>query len=126
MNLRTLFCCVALLPCSAFADKGGFTFNIADSQTVFPPSCVKSVEFQPRDEIESENLFIAFTDTCRDRLTQLSRQNIGKTANISYKGNVFASPLIVSVLGSQFRISAKEMPRVILMQILNDYAVTTH
>jgi preprotein translocase subunit SecD len=52
-----------------------------------------------------------------------TKQNIGKKLFIYYKGNLLSSANIVSVLRNTFRLSGKEMPRIVLMQLLYDYGV---
>lgn len=124
MFLRVVFFITALIPLQTWADKCDFTFQVADSVNVIPSVCVASLEYYPKDEFASENVFLSLNSECAKPLTQLTRQNIGKTATISYRGNVLSLVVITSALGITFRISSKEIPRVVLLQMLNDYGVT--
>lgn len=112
-----------LIPMSSFAVKGDFNFTVDGNINSFPSSCIKSIQYIAHDEIDSENLILTLTDECRKRISALSRENIGKPMSISYGGNTLTTATIVSVLAASFRISAKNMPRVVLMQILDDYNV---
>jgi preprotein translocase subunit SecD len=51
----------------------------------------------------------------------MTRQNIGKHMTIAYDDNKITSAVIASRLSTSFRISTKDIPRTLLMQILNDY-----
>ncbi|WP_333494893.1 SecDF P1 head subdomain-containing protein [Kluyvera sp. CHPC 1.251] len=124
MFLRAVFSIAMLIPVHAWADKGDFTFQIADSVNAIPSACVASLEYSPKDEFDSENVFLSLNSECAKPLTQLTRQNIGKTAIIFYRGNALSPVVITSALGITFRISSKQIPRVILLQMLNDYGVT--
>ncbi|MGG7447262.1 SecDF P1 head subdomain-containing protein [Kosakonia oryzendophytica] len=121
MNIRIMLFIAALFPLSVFADKGDFTFKVGDSVTDLPSSCIKSVGYTEKNEIDSEEVNVDLTTECGHLLSQVTRQNIGKIARFSYRGNLMSSATIISVLGSNFRISSKESPRVVLMQMLNDY-----
>lgn len=124
MQINTgLLCLAMLIPMSSFAVKGGFNFTVDGNINSFPSSCIKSIQYIAHDEIDSENLILTLTDECRKRISALSRENIGKPMSISYGGNTLTTATIVSVLAASFRISAKNMPRVVLMQILDDYNV---
>ncbi|WP_336707605.1 MULTISPECIES: Insecticidal toxin complex protein tccz [unclassified Cedecea] len=124
MNIRTAVFIAALLPLQALADKGDFSIKIGEKTEVIPSSCVETLSYQPKDEFDSESIIFSLTSSCGKRLSQITRQGIGKTSTFSYRGNVLSSALIVSVLSSNFRISTKEAPKVVLMQLLNDYGVT--
>ncbi|EDM1757741.1 Insecticidal toxin complex protein tccz [Salmonella enterica subsp. diarizonae] len=124
MQIKTgLLCLAILIPMSSFAVKGDFNFTVDGKINSFPSSCIKSIQYIAHDEIDSENLILTLTDECRKRISDLSRENIGKQMSISYGGNTLTTATIVSVLAASFRISAKNMPRVVLMQILDDYNV---
>jgi len=123
MNLRIVSLVAALLPLPLLAAKGDFSFTIGDKVYPISASCIESVTYTPNDEVGAENINLSLTSECGKQLSQLTRQNIGKIAQISYQGNPLSSALIVSVLGSGFRISSKEIPRVVLKQIFDDYAV---
>lgn len=79
-----------LIPVHAWEDKGDFTFQIADSFNVIPSACVASLEYSPKDEFDFENVFLSLNSECAKPLTQLTRQNIGKTAIIFYRGDVLS------------------------------------
>ncbi len=51
----------------------------------------------------------------------MTRQNIGKQMTIAYNGNKLTSAVLTTRLSTSFRISTKEIPRVLLMKILKDY-----
>ncbi|EII7449938.1 Insecticidal toxin complex protein tccz [Salmonella enterica subsp. enterica serovar Newport] len=124
MQIKTgLLCLTMLIPMSSFAVKGDFNFTVDGNINSFPSSCIKSIQYIAHDEIDSENLILTLTDECRKRISALGRENIGKPMSISYGGNTLTTATIVSVLAASFRISAKNMPRVVLMQILDDYNV---
>lgn len=123
MNIRIVLFIAALLPLQAFADRGDFTFRVGDSVTAIPSSCVESLGYLSKDEIGSESVNLSLTTQCGRLLYQVSRQNIGKEARISYRENLISSAVITSVLGISFRISSKEIPRLVLKQMLSDYGV---
>ncbi|KOA72252.1 hypothetical protein AFL22_00405 [Pantoea sp. CFSAN033090] len=105
----------------AIAEPGGFTFDINGAQEPYPAACIESIYYVARDEVESENVIFNLTDECGKRLYKVTRQNIGKSLSIYYKDNLLSSAMIASALNNNFRLSSKEMPRVILMQLLNDH-----
>ena len=123
MNIRIVLFIATLLPLQAFADSGDFTFRVGDSVTAIPYLCVESLGYQSKDVMDSESVNLLLTTECGRLLYQVSRQNIGKKARISYRENLISSAVITSVLGSSFRISSKEIPRLVLKQMLNDYGV---
>lgn len=124
MHIRNgLLCLAAMIPLTSYAAKGGFDFTVDGKTHTFSTDCIKSIQYVENDEIFSENLMMALNDECGKRMAIISRDNIGKQLTISYKGNKLSTAMIASRLGSNFRISSKEMPRVVLMQILNDYEV---
>lgn len=123
MKIRIMLFIAALLPLQAFADRGDFTFRVGDSVTAIPSSCVESLGYQSKDEMDSESVNLSLTTECGRLLYQVSRQNIGKEARIYYRENLISSAVITSVLGSGFRISSKEIPRLVLKQMLSDYGV---
>lgn len=124
MNIRIMLFIAALLPLQAFADRGDFTFRVGDSVTAIPSSCVESLGYQSKDEMDSESVNLSLNTECGELLYQASRQNIGKKARISYRENLISSAVITSVLGISFKISSKEIPRLVLKQMLSDYGVT--
>ncbi|MBK4725281.1 SecDF P1 head subdomain-containing protein [Pantoea agglomerans] len=112
---------VALIPLTSVAAKGDFDFSVSGEHTSFDSGCVKSVQYVETDEVGNENIIMNFTDECGKTLSTLTRQNIGKQMTIAYNGNKLTSAVIASRLSTSFRISAKEIPRVLLMKIFNDY-----
>lgn len=123
MNIRALFLISALLPLQAIAYKGDFSFKVANSTHLIPSSCVESPGYNPKDEVGSENVVFSLTTDCRKHLAQITRQYIGGKAVFSYRDNKLSPVVITSVLGSSFRISSKEISKIVLMQMLNDYGV---
>lgn len=123
MNLRTICLIAAFLPLQSFAHKGDFSFKVGDSINEIPSSCVESLEYKAEDEVDSESIHLSLTLECGKLLKQTTRKNIGETATILYRDNALSSAMIVSPLGANFRISSKDIPRVVLMQILTDYDV---
>ncbi|PTA92882.1 Insecticidal toxin complex protein tccz [Kosakonia sp. H7A] len=121
MNIRIMLFIAALLPFYAFADKGDFTFKVGDSITAIPSSCVESISYDGKDEIVSESLYVSLTTECGQLLYQGTRESIGKMARFSYRDNLISSVVITSAIRSSFRISSKEIPRTVLMQMLSDY-----
>lgn len=125
MNIRIMLFLAIFLPLSAFADKGDFTFKVGENVKIIPSSCIESVSYEGKDEIDSESVYIFLTTGCNQLLYQVTRENIGKMAHFSYKNNLISSVVITSALRSSFRISSKEIPRTVLMQIFNDYGVAS-
>ena len=74
-----------------------------------------------RDETGSDSLGIHLTDRCGDRLAKITHENMGRELTISYLGNELSTAMIVQRLKSNFRISTKDTPRVILMRVIDDY-----
>lgn len=87
-------------------------------------SIIESIYYVARDEVESENVIFNLTNVCGKRLYKVTRQNIGKSLSIYYKGNLLSSTMTASALNNNFSLSSKEMPRVILMQLLNNYGLS--
>lgn len=112
---------VALIPLTSVAAKGDFDFSISGEKTSFDSGCVESIEYVEADEVDNENIIMRFTDECGKKLSTMTRQNIGKQMTIAYDGNKLTSAIIASRLSTSFRISAKGIPRVLLMKIFNDY-----
>ncbi|MCU6383749.1 SecDF P1 head subdomain-containing protein [Enterobacter quasiroggenkampii] len=112
---------VVLVPLTSTAAKGSFVFSVGNEKTSFDSGCVKSIDYVEKDETGAENLVFRFSDECGKRLSDMTRQNIGKHMTIAYDDNKITSAMIASRLSNSFRISTKDIPRIILMQILNDY-----
>lgn len=123
MNIRIMMFIAALFPLSAFADKGDFTFKVGDNVKAIPSSCIESISYEEKDEIDSEGVYISLTTACNQLLYQVTRENIGKMAHFSYRDNLISSVVITSALRKSFRISSKEIPRLVLKQMLNDYGL---
>lgn len=124
MHIKTIvFCSAMLLPSISFAEKGSFDFIIDRAINSYPPSCIESVQYVDKNEIDSEELQITLTEKCGKMISEITKKNIGKQAVITYKNNRLTTVNIISRLGSSFRISAKNMPKIVLMQILDDYGV---
>lgn len=112
---------VVLVPLTSTAAKGSFVFSVGNEKTSFDSGCVKSIDYVEKDETGAENLVFRFSDECGKRLSDMTRQNIGKHMIIAYDDNKITSAMIASLLSTNFRISTKDTPRIMLMQILNDY-----
>lgn len=112
---------VVLVPLTSTAAKGSFVFSVGNEKTSFDSGCVKSIDYVEKDETGAENLVFRFSDECGKRLSDMTRQNIGKHMTVTYDDNKITSAMIASRLSTSFRISTKDIPRIILMQILNDY-----
>lgn len=111
----------ALIPLTSVAAKGDFDFSVSGERTSFDAGCVESIQYVKADEVGSENIIMTFNDECGKKLSQITRQNIGKQVTITYNGNKVTSAVIASRLSTSFRVSSREIPRVLLMKILNDY-----
>mgnify|MGYP007076400230 FL=1 len=112
---------VVLVPLTSTAAKGSLFFSVGNEKTLFDSGCVKTIDYVEKDEIGAENLVFRFSDECGKRLSDMTRQNIGKHMTIAYDDNKITSAMIASRLSTSFRISTKDIPRIMLMQILNDY-----
>jgi len=110
-----------LVPLTSTAAKGSLVFSVGNEKTSFDSGCVKSINYVEKDETGAENLIFRFSDECGKRLSDMTRQNIGKHMTIAYDDNKITSAMIASRLSTSFRISTKDIPRTLLMQILNDY-----
>jgi len=110
-----------LVPLTSTAAKGSLVFSVGNEKTSFDSGCVKSIDYVEKDETGAENLIFRFSDECGKRLSDMTRQNIGKHMTIAYDDNKITSAMIASRLNTSFRISTKDIPRTLLMQILNDY-----
>lgn len=110
-----------LVPLTSTAAKGSLVFSVGNEKTSFDSGCVKSINYVEKDETGAENLIFRFSDECGKRLSDMTRQNIGKHMTIAYDDNKITSAMIASRLSTSFRISTKDIPRILLMQILNDY-----
>lgn len=110
-----------LVPLTSTAAKGNLVFSVGNEKTSFDSGCVKSIDYVEKDETGAENLIFRFSDECGKRLSDMTRQNIGKHMTIAYDDNKVTSAMIASRLSTNFRISTKDIPRTLLMQILNDY-----
>ncbi len=110
-----------LVPLTSTAAKGSLVFSVGNEETSFDSGCVKSINYVEKDETGAENLIFRFSDECGKRLSDMTRQNIGKHMTIAYDDNKITSAMIASRLSTSFRISTKDIPRTLLMQILNDY-----
>lgn len=110
-----------LLPFTSTAAKGDFVFLISGEKISFNSECIESIQYADKDEVDAENLSFSLTDACGKKLSTMTRQNIGKQMSITYNGNKLSSALIASRLSTSFRISTKDIPRILLMQVLDDY-----
>lgn len=110
-----------LVPLTSTAAKGSLVFSVGNEKTSFDSGCVESISYLEKDEIGAENLIFRFSDECGKRLSDMTRQNIGKHMTIAYDDNKITSAMIASRLSTSFRLSTKDIPRTLLMQILNDY-----
>lgn len=123
MLKSALFLAALLFPLASAAGPGSFIFEVNGTKKTYSKQCIKSISYLPSDEIDSENVNFSLSDECGKVLYKTTKQNIGKKLSIYYKGNLLSSANIVSVLRNTFRISGKEMPRMVLMQLLYDYGV---
>lgn len=123
MLKSTLFLAALLFPVASVAEPGSFIFEVNGTKETYSPECIKSISYVDSDEMSSENVNFSLSDDCGKMLNVTTKQNIGKKLSIYYKGNLLSSANIVSVLRNTIRISGKEMPRIVLMQLLYDYGV---
>ncbi|MEN4690617.1 SecDF P1 head subdomain-containing protein [Pantoea agglomerans] len=123
MLKSALFLAALLFPVASVAGPGSFIFEVNGTKETYSPECIKSISYVDSDEIGSENVNFSLSDECGKMLNVTTKQNIGKKLSIYYKGNLLSSANIASVLRNNFRISGKEMPRMVLMQLLYDYGV---
>ena len=123
MLKSALFLAALLSPFASVAGPGSFIFEVNGTKETYSPGCIKSISYVPNDEVDSENVDFTLRNECGKKLFVNTKQNIGKKLYIYYKGNLLSSATIVSVLRNTFRISSKEMPRIVLMQLLYDYGV---
>lgn len=123
MTKSALFLAALLSPFASVAGPGSFIFEVNGTKETYLPGCIKSISYLESDEIGSENVDFSLSDECGKKLYVSTKQNIGKRLSIYYKGNLLSNANIVSVLRNTFRISSKEMPRIVLMQLLYDYGV---
>lgn len=123
MFKSALFLATLLSPFASLAGPGSFIFEVNGTKETYSPKCIKSISYVDSDEIDSENVNFSLSDECGKVLNKTTKQNIGQKLSIYYKGNLLSSANIVSVLRNTFRISSKEMPRIVLMQLLYDYGV---
>jgi len=123
MLKSALFLTALLFPLASVAGPGSFIFEVNGTKETYSPECIKSIIYVDSDEIGSENVNFSLSDECGKMLNVTTKQNIGKKLSIYYKGNLLSSANIASVLRSNFRFSSKDMPRMVLMQLLYDYGV---
>ncbi len=123
MLKSALFLAALLFPVASVAGPGSFIFEVNGTKETYSPECIKSISYVDSDEIGSENVNFALSNECGKMLNVTTKQNIRKKLSIYYKGNLLSSANIASVLRNNFRISGKEMPRMVLMQLLYDYGV---
>ncbi|MEI7181271.1 Insecticidal toxin complex protein tccz [Pectobacterium carotovorum] len=116
-----LLCLFVLIPFTSFAEKGTFEFSVGTQNHTFDSPCIKSIQYMKRDETGSDSLGIHLTDRCGDRLAKITHENMGRELTISYLGNELSTAMIVQRLKSNFRISTKDTPRVVLMRVIDDY-----
>ncbi|KAF6660226.1 Insecticidal toxin complex protein tccz [Enterobacteriaceae bacterium EKM102V] len=124
MLKSALFLVAFLFPLVSVAGPGSFIFKVNGTKETYSPECIRSISYVDSDETGSENVNFYLSDECGRMLNVTTKQNIGKKLSIYDKGNLLSSANIVSVLRNTFRISGKEMARLVLMQLLNDYGVT--
>ncbi len=110
-----------LVPLTSTEAKESLVFSVGNEKTSFDSGCVKSIDYVEKDETGAENLIFRFSDECGKRLSDMTRQNIGKHMTIAYDDNKITSAMIASRLSISFSISTKDIPRILLMQLLNDY-----
>ncbi|QGY60024.1 Insecticidal toxin complex protein tccz (plasmid) [Pantoea agglomerans] len=118
INFR-VFLLAIFLPLTSIAAKGSLVISVGSEKNSFDSRCVKSIDYVEKDGAGSETLIFRFSDECGKRLAAMTQQNVGKYMTIAY--NKISSAMIVSRVSTGFRISAKDIPRTLLMQILNDY-----
>lgn len=122
--LKTALILAALFfPFASVAGPGSFIFEVNGIKKTYSPECIKSISYLAGDEIDSENVNFSLNDECGKMFDKTTKQNIGKKLSVYYKGNLIFSANIVSVLRNNFRFSSKDMPRMVLMQLLYDYGV---
>ncbi|WP_152999333.1 SecDF P1 head subdomain-containing protein [Pantoea dispersa] len=122
--IKTALILAALLfPFASVAGPGSFIFEVDGTKETYSPECIKSISYLAGDEIDSENVNFSLSDVCGKIFYQTTKKNIGKKLSVYYKGNLLSSANIVSVLRNNFRFSSKDMPRMVLMQLLYDYGV---
>lgn len=113
-----------LFTATAQAEKRAFEFSI-DSQTyVFQPSCIKSKEYEKRSEKDSGHLSLNLNDACSRKMAKITEDNMAEEMIIFYQGNPLFRSMILQRLSKNFSFSTEKTPRVVLMQIINDYDVS--
>jgi preprotein translocase subunit SecD len=95
-----------LVPLTSTAAKGSLFFSVGNEKT-FDSGCVKSIDYVEKDETGAENLIFRFSDECGKRLSDMTRQNIGKHMTIAYDDNKITSAVIASRLST----SSPEYPQ---------------
>lgn len=120
---RVVSVLAVLMASPAIASVGDLTFKVDEKVEVYSRTCFESIGYVDKDEVGNENLDFNLNAECGKRLAELTRANIGKRLSVYYEGNKLSSANIVSVLRNSFRLSSNEMPRVVLLQLLNDYGV---
>jgi hypothetical protein len=123
MFRSALFLAGLLFSFASVAGPGSFIFEVNGTKETYSSECIKSISYLDSDEIDSEDVNFSLSDECGKILSITTKQNIGKKLSIYYKGNLLSSANIASVLNNNFRFSSKDMPRMVLMQLLYDYGV---
>ncbi|WP_038903408.1 hypothetical protein [Dickeya zeae] len=100
-----------------------FIFRVNNETYRFPASCIEHLEFHDKSDDYPERVDMNLTGECGEKLSVLTTQNMGKELEIYYKDHLLMHALILSILKSGIMLETKNVPRVILMQILVDYGV---
>ncbi|WP_038913214.1 hypothetical protein [Dickeya zeae] len=100
-----------------------FIFRVNNETYRFPASCIEHLEFHDKSDDYPERVNMNLTGECGEKLSDLTTQNMGKVLEIYYKDQRLIHTLILSRLKSGIMLETKNVPRVILMQMLADYGV---
>lgn len=124
MYIKTILLSFALILSNmALADKGDFEFSVNGKSILFVPESIKSISYiKSKTDYEQNHLALNFTDKGAENLFSLTRENIGKLMEISYKGNVISIANIVQPLRSGMKIPVYNTPTIVLKQIIDDYS----
>lgn len=100
-----------------------FIFRVNNETYRFPASCIEYLEFHDKSDDYPERVNMNLTGECGEKLSALTTQNMGKELEVYYKDHRLMHALILSKLKSGIMLETKNVPRVILMQMLADYGV---
>ncbi|MHA3463247.1 hypothetical protein [Yersinia enterocolitica] len=118
MRLSALF--LILTPSFSYATLKDLDLEVLGKHLTIPSSCIKSVQNNENEESVNNGVYLEMGPPCSEKLSELTKMNIGKTMTISYGGQIVQKATIISRLSSGFMFNTNGGNMMVIRQIIAD------